>query len=82
MGRKYLLDTAQHLLSGLCLHWLTQAAVKQLHTQINFQVGNGGTDGGLALAQLASRSGKLAEASGVGKGNECDVRGDADLSNI
>ncbi|MNT70581.1 hypothetical protein D3C72_2089860 [compost metagenome] len=36
------------------------AAVEQCHVQVDFQAGDGGTDGGLALAQFARRGGKRA----------------------
>ncbi|MNT92213.1 hypothetical protein D3C72_2334580 [compost metagenome] len=50
---QYRLGLHQHLLAAGGQHRVAAGTVEQFHTQVGFQVGNGGADGRLSFTQLA-----------------------------
>ncbi len=61
IGGQDLLRVAKYLSPGLGQLRVAPAAIEQTHAQVGFQVGNGGTDCRLGLAQASRRSRERAQ---------------------
>ncbi len=68
IGSQDLLRVPQHLAPGLGQLRVAPAAIEQTHAQVGFQVGNGGTDCRLGLAQASRRSRERAQRRGFHEG--------------